>query len=80
MVGYQESGYGDYRVILSYPMILGSITLPALAVGFITYGVSSQVHGDSDIAFHSSILAALLVIVSISIALVIFHGFGFIGL
>ncbi len=60
-------------------MILSSIALPALAVGFITYGVSSQVHGDSDIAFHSSVLAALLIIVSISMTLVVLHGVGFIG-
>lgn len=61
-------------------MILASIALPALAVGFIAYGVSSRMHRDSDIAFHSSVLAALLIIVSISMTLVVLHEVGFIGL
>lgn len=70
---------GFHAVILSYPLILALIALPALAVGFITYVVSSQVNGDADLAFHGGAIASIVAIVAISISLIVSHAFNVIA-
>jgi len=63
-------------VILSFPMVFALIALPALAVGFMAYIVSSQVNGDIDLALHGGAIASTVIIVAVSITLIASHGFG----